>query len=86
MEIVEAEDYHTIVLLDGIGRIEYGEQQSLFNIPTQDSIDFLIGIDNPHTGEGTKIFIFKVGSSIMLFSFYFLRCMYFHPHWKEFDV
>ena len=87
MEIVEAEDYHTIVLLDGIGRIEYGEQQSLFNITTQDSIDFLIGIDSSHTGNiHFHSWGYFLGSSIMLFSFYFLRCMYFHPHWKEFDV
>ena len=52
---VEVEDHHTIILLDGIGRINLGEQQSLLNIPTQDTIDFLIGIDNSHAGEGTKI-------------------------------
>ena len=51
----KVENHHTIILLDGIGRINLGEQQSLLNIPTQDTIDFLIGIDNSHAGEGTKI-------------------------------
>ena len=55
LEDDKVEDHHTIILLDGIGRINLGEQQSLLNIPTQDSIDFLIGIDNSHAGEGTKI-------------------------------
>ena len=55
LEDEKVEDHHTIILLDGIGRINLGEQQSLLNIPTQDSIDFLIGIDNSHAGEGTKI-------------------------------
>ena len=55
LEDEKVEDHHTIILLDGIGRINLGEQQSLLNIPTQDTIDFLIGIDNSHAGEGTKI-------------------------------
>ena len=56
LEVEEVEDHHTIIVLDGIGRINLGEQQSLLNIPTrQDSIDFLIGIDNSHAGEGTKL-------------------------------
>ena len=61
LEVEEVEDHHTIILLDGIGRINLGEQQSLLNIPTQDSIDFLIGIDNSHAGEGTQIIFLTVG-------------------------
>ena len=58
LEVEKVEDHHTIILLDRIGRINLGEQQSLLNIPTQDSIDFLIGIDNSYAGEGTQIIIF----------------------------
>jgi hypothetical protein len=61
LEDDKVEDHHTIILLDGIGRINLGEQQSLLNIPKQDSIDFLIGIDNSYAGEHTQIFFFTVG-------------------------
>ena len=48
---VEEVDYHTIVLLDGVGKLMHSESESILNIPKHDSFDILVGIDNSIAGN-----------------------------------
>ena len=40
-----------IILLDGCGQLMFGETHAMLEIPSNDSFDFLVGIDNPASGQ-----------------------------------
>ena len=44
------EGCRNIILLDGCGKLMFGESHSMLKIPNNNSFDFLLGIDNPTSG------------------------------------